>query len=399
MPSPERTTAWGAVVAVCLRLLLATAALGGEQTSPVLALSRLPQVGTPTYYAPPQQPVAGAYPPATQNPLAPSLDGPFAPEELPPQSYQPAPFVSDDSLVTHRFPPTVPPFWFAGVEFLMVRPVLSDAVAFLSGELNPNTNQIIGTLTSFDYNYEPSARAVFGYRWPETSSGVQFTYWHLAAKTEVGFVSTRQDVGFIPNAYIPFTPVAAGGPGASIDTSLRVRFDVYDVDFFKSGTTDDGQWYASGSIGVRIANFGQRTTMLALDDTGSLVLDQTIGMGFTGAGPRVGLEGRRNLGWNSALYVRGGLGILLGRREAHVDTILTGPAPSLNVDERSARAVTVGDVELGAAWRPLDHWVFSLGWMLQGWTNLNGFQQNLNLASNANILAVDGLSVRAEVNW
>jgi hypothetical protein len=37
--------------------------------------------------------------------------------------------------------------------------------------------------------------------------------------------------------------------------------------------------------------------------------------------------------------------------------------------------------------------------MLQGWTNLNGFQQNLNLASNANILAVDGLSVRAEVNW
>jgi len=79
--------------------------------------------------------------------------------------------------------------------------------------------------------------------------------------------------------------------------------------------------------------------------------------------------------------------------------ILTGPAPSLNVDERSARAVTVGDVELGAAWRPLDHWVFSLGWMLQGWTNLNGFQQNLNLASNANILAVDGLSVRVEVNW
>jgi hypothetical protein len=397
----KRAAARCVEIPICLGLLATTVTLaaGAEQPSPWSAPARLPAVMMTTYV--PTSPNAfgpDEIPPVIQQPTVAPLSVPPEFEDTPPALFEPE-LDSDDSLAGHHFPPTVPPLWFADVEFLMIRPVLSDAIAFLSGTLDPNTNQLTGTLTTFDYNYEPAARAVFGYRSPETFGGVQFTYWHLAAKTAADFTSTRQDDGYIANAYIPFTPVAVGGPGASIETALQLRLDLYDVEYFRSFASDDDSWYARGSIGVRIANFGQRTSMVASDDTGSIVLDQTIGLGFTGAGPRLALEGRRNLGSNTALYVRGGYALLLGQRNANVDTAFTGQAPSINVDERSARAVTVGDLELGAAWQPLEHCVLSVGWILQGWTNLNGFQQNLNVANNANILALDGLSVRAEVNW
>jgi len=390
MHAPKRTAVWGVAIAIGWGLTVAVAAttFGADNGSSWLAPARLPPVAMPAY-----DPAAANYSSTATGLVAPpAIDGPSAP-------FEPASFDPDETIGVRPLPPTVPPLWFAGAEFLMIRPILSDAIAFLSGTLDPNTNQLNGTLTTFDYNYEPSARAVFGYRWPETMGGVQFTYWHLAARTEADFTSTQPDDGYIPNAYIPFTPVAVGGPGASIETALRLRLDLYDMEYFRSFVSDDDSWYARSSIGVRIANFGQRTSMLAIDDMGSLVLDQTIGLGFTGAGPRLALEGRRILGSTAALYVRGSYALVIGQRDAHVDTTSTGQVPAINLDERSARAVTVGDVELGAAWQPLEHCVLSVGWILQGWTNLNGFQQNLNLANNANILAFDGLSVRAEVNW
>jgi hypothetical protein len=165
MPAPTRAAAWAVVLAVgCgLTVTAASAACATEHDPSTLAPARLPRVATPAYYpAMTNYPATTGYSAATQYPMAPALAAPPTIEDLPPPSYEPAPFDSVDAIDTQPFPPTVPPRWFASAEFLMARPIMSDAVAFLSGVRDPNTNQVIGTVTSFGYNYEPSGRAGFG---------------------------------------------------------------------------------------------------------------------------------------------------------------------------------------------------------------------------------------------
>lgn len=294
---------------------------------------------------------------------------------------------------------TIPQRFYAGAELLLVRPHLSEPIAFFAGDNLGGT--ATGKMYLFEFNYQASPRVFLGYRNPATGNAVQFTYWHYQGSERLSFDSESADEGFVPNAWLPGAEfVAEGGLGAEIHEELWLRLDLFDIELFTPFVFDDGRWLVTASAGARIADFSQRWDILLIDDSAEVVFDQTLSLGFVGAGPRVGLAARRNIGTRGALYLKGGYAILLGERFGHVEsTPLDEGAPGFSLDENLTRMVTVTDIELGGSWRAWDHVILSAGYMFQAWTDLSGLTSNLNFTSNSNLLTFDGFVARCAVQF
>ena len=144
----------------------------------------------------------------------------------------------------------------------------------------------------------------------------------------------------------------------------------------------------------------------ALDPGSGASFQQASAISFTGAGPRLGAEARRNIGARGALYCRGGYALLLGAHTASLSAFANfdpsnpNNSPStITINESLTRVVSVADIEFGGSWRLRDSVVLSAGYMFMSWIDIAGTGGIVSLTDNANVLGFDGLVTRLAIQF
>lgn len=404
--SQHRMSLTSAILALGMPLIFATAtAIASENASSAAIVQRLPPVSPTAPFVLPAKPTDLSAPsPGRGRGTSPLIFGDSfgkkmdeVTDEAPPSGTQSVAYSAMEAAQT-----TLSQTYYAGADYLFIRPQMSEPAAFLFGHGdNGSANAMLNT---FDFNYQSSPRVFLGYRSPTTGSGIQFTYWHFQENANSNFNATTQNSGFIPDVNFIWFLIGQNnnnnGPdfGNQVNAQMHLRFNVFDIDLYKPVAFSGGRWLLTGSLGARIMDFSQSTTTLCYDN-GASSFNQYQTNSFTGAGPRLALEARRNVGAWSALYVRGGYGILLG---GHSGSYVANDLVNVNtitVNENLARMVTVADIEFGASWRATERWALSAGYMFQVWTNLASTGGLVALSDTSNILSFDGLVARASMQF
>ena len=317
--------------------------------------------------------------------------------------------------------------WFAGAEYLLVRPHFSDARAFSRRDLAPpNSNPSIQTETTvdFEFGYESSMRTYVGFRLDDCCSEFRATYSRLRGHSTVSGTATTGVVQF--TAF----EVNALADGQTITANSDVSGDVYDFEISRGirnggacddcGTCGDGScdggscggcstcpaWDLTWSAGFRIADMGYDTLVAGPTTGGNGTLD--IHMNFVGAGPIIGLAGNRHFGraQQFSIYADWNLALLLGHYD-HTLTRTNVQTLSTNItrfDADLTRMIPVTEIEIGVRWQPRPRLTVSAGWFMQVWWDLGMTEEEASsfdglnfLRDDSNIMSWDGLSVRAEL--
>ncbi len=158
------------------------------------------------------------------------------------------------------------------------------------------------------------------------------------------------------------------------------------------------------SAGVRIAEVGRHDDDFLIDVDGSDAREALISASFIGAGPRVGIEGRRFFGGGRAsLFARTNLSLLLGEFNIDETRLTPGASPTLieHYFDSHNRLIPMSEIELGGSWQIANRATLSAGYLFQAWWDLGAFEQIegnvfLNPIDDSNIMAFDGLFARLE---
>jgi hypothetical protein len=303
------------------------------------------------------------------------------------------------------------PGWVVGADYLFIQPHFSEAIAFARGSLGPGGLRVTGQ--DLDFEYDSSIRAFIGYRFGDSGSELRFTYWHLPGEVDVnganpGLGNFLVDpfgnfvgVGLVidPNSALFGNPIVGGD---SIRTTASVETNIYDLDINNvwRGASD---WSLQASVGVRVADINQQYNSVILDAGGNFFSGGDFAVDFTGAGPRLGVEGRKYLGdaRDLSVFVNAHGALLLGNYDVRFSQTTTVP-PFAAVQTTSAmRMIPVTEIELGATYSLIENFNVSAGWLFQAWFDLGTsggqFAGFFNGADDGNIMAYDGLFVRGEL--
>jgi hypothetical protein len=351
--------------------------------------------------------------PAPMQPMPPT-------QPMAPRTIQPTPVYSDDTsessdcascdLSGYRSPLAGGRgSFFAGAEFILARPHFSEATAYIR-RTGPvvvgNTQTAIDEWVYYNFDYEASTRAYFGYRLCDCCAEMRFTYWNLDnsdSKSEFGTANSTP-------TFFEVQP----SPGDTLRSNVNVGGNIYDFDFSRCIRLGDEcqtcdscpRWDLRWSAGVRVADMGYDQHVDTTDPTDGQV---DVLMDFVGAGPRVGLEGRRYLGdfGQFSLYSTLDVSLLLGQYDHELTRTTTpgGVSPTTieQFQHHTTRLIPVTEIELGASWSPAPRWTLSAGWLFQAWWDLGmAAQQSSDLLGaryhldDSNIMSWDGLTARAE---
>jgi len=302
------------------------------------------------------------------------------------------------------------PGLYAGADFLLIRPHFSEAVAFAQGVQTLTTFQTEGRPLAFDY--APSFRAFGGFRFDDGRAAIEFNYRHVRGETQVDGTAPGagefivDPFGNVVGAVVVVDPrdarfgtMVVGGD--LIRTEATVQMNVYDLDLMRSFSPEDPRWDFRWSAGVRIADINQfYESVITLQ--GSPLTRGDFSVDFIGAGPRLGLEGRRYFGAEGrfSLFANARAALLVGTYDVASSNTVTPVGFSASQRESMTRTIPVVETEVGAAWRVTDSLNLSAGWSFEAWFDLGtsggqfgGFFAG---ADDANIMSLDGLFVRAE---
>ncbi len=306
--------------------------------------------------------------------------------------------------------------FFVGAEMLVLRPHFSEATAYILRRdqvTNPNnTTTSSDEWVYFNFDYDVSMRAYFGYRLPDCCSEVRFTYWNLKGGDSKS--ATTNAAGNVTPTYFVVQP----GPNDTLTATSNVRGNIYDLDFSRCIQLGDKcqsccscpRWDLRWSAGVRIANMGY-DNHVSTNDASDGRLDMV--MDYVGAGPKVGLEGRRYFGrvGQFSFYSTLDIALLLGQFDHTMvrttPPVGVGPTVIETFINNTTRMVPVMEIELGTTWSPSDRLTLSAGWFFQAWWDLGmGEQQTSGPLStvhytndDANIMSWDGITLRAEYQF
>lgn len=310
--------------------------------------------------------------------------------------------------------------WYGGVDYLLFRPRVSQAVAEIRRqEVNddstfPGTNTLDDHTVEFPFQYQSAFRVSAGYRLLDCGGDFAVTYWRMtnsAEFTDGPANPTNNDpqlVGQLKN-----TP----GLGEFLDASTGITANIIDADFAKTismgGPCDPcdtcfcPRWDLRFFAGARAADISRYNNNAVVTAQGDGVSFGNINARFTGAGPRVGVQGRRYFGqcglWS--LYAKGAQGLLIGdyrqTRSLTVPSDGTTPNEITNQYDLYKRMVPVTDIEVGGTWQAAPYTFISVGYFFQCWWDLGYGEQiqgtNFGPLDSANILGFDGLFVRGEM--
>jgi hypothetical protein len=316
--------------------------------------------------------------------------------------------------------------WYGSVDYLLMRPRLSQGVAEVrrtlvtNTDVSPNTSTVTDSAQEFSFPYQSGFRAALGYRLLDCGGDFQVAYWRMTADSHFsdGPANTETDnprlFGQLKN-----NP----GNGGFLSASTGITANIFDVDFAKclsfggpQGACDAccfcPRWDLRFWAGARIADISRfdnniTTTPQASTAPTSSIVTGNIDARFTGAGPRVGIQGRRYFGANGflSLYARASQAILIGDYrmsrsktefgDQQVPTVIT------NQFDRFSRTIPVTDIEVGGSWQIAPFTYISAGYFWQCWWDLGQSEgvigTNYGPLDTSNILGFDGLFVRAEM--
>lgn len=292
----------------------------------------------------------------------------------------------------------------AGIEYLFLRPHFNDDEAFLrmttttTATTATQTNQLI----NFDEPYASDYHFFLGYH---TACGEEFRFgfWHIA---DDGNRSGTASGDFLAGAGTAFqgpgtTELTAAGE--TITGTTHMTLNMYDVDDVKRidlpslGCDCCPQWEVKWSYGLRIVDF--RHTLDEFTPFESVYNEAA----FAGAGPKLGIEVRRQIGHTKlSAYVSATAAMLLGEQRARSTTTTPGVLQTaVSENEASAmRKIPDVNISVGLEWQPWCHTTLTAGWMFEDFGDLGAPTcVNCNAPTGtigSGDLSFDGLFVRAE---
>jgi hypothetical protein len=301
----------------------------------------------------------------------------------------------------------------AGADYLLIRPHFSEAVAFAQGR--QTASSLSTRARELDFDYDSNFRAFIGLRSGCDGDEVRFTYSRITGETEVNGAVTQpgdfivDPFGNLAGAVVVVDPSSGlfGTPlvgGDRIETRAEVELNVFDLEFIRPFNLNSPSWWMSWSAGLRVADIEQfyESSVTA----GGLPLAYgDFSAEFIGAGPRLGLEGRRYFAnGNFGVFARGYGSLLVGDYDVANSNTVNLPTTFVGSQSSSmTRLIPVAEAEFGGMWQPSDMLKISAGWLFQSWFDLGtsggtfgGFFAG---ADDGNTMSFDGLFIRAEVGF
>ena len=291
-----------------------------------------------------------------------------------------------------------------------------------NSDVIPNTLTYTDDSVEFNFPYQSGFRASLGYRLLDCGGDIQVTYWRMSASASFhndGPVVTGTDDDLLLFAQLKNNP----GPGGFLSGSAGVTANIFDVDFAKCISMGGPQgecdacfcprWDLRWSAGARIADISRfdnntaTTPSTATELPTDTITTGSIDARFVGAGPRIGVQGRRYFGCNGflSLYAKASQALLIGDFRMRRETTSPGDeqiqTATFIQNDRYSRMIPVTDIEVGGSWQIAPYTFVSAGYFFQCWWDL-GFGEtvlgtNFGPLDTANILGFDGLFVRGEI--
>jgi hypothetical protein len=303
---------------------------------------------------------------------------------------------------------------FGGVEYLEARPTFSQSLAFVRQvrATAPDPNGVLQNVDqdiSYDFARTDTVRAFLGLRLRDCCSELRFTYWRLRSQDSLAGTAGTDTAG--NDIFYNIWNVSAAVPGEQLLATSQVSGDVYDIEYkrcVRGTSVCDATgacclpWNLHWSAGVRIAEWDYENEVVS---TAASPTRADVSMEYDGAGPLIGLEGRRNLRVLRCAHAYASFhtALLLGQMDNQlVRTSVVGPNTSREVFVAGEnRIVPVTELELGVAWQFGCFLNLSGGWFHQVWWDLGMSEDvvnsNINLVrDDANIMGWDGLAIRLE---
>ncbi len=325
----------------------------------------------------------------------------------------PESFVAERSAAGRLWgnPTGKPGGFFGGIDYLLLRPHFSEAIAFARGSQVGGMNMVQEPL---DFDYQSSLRAMFGYRSAQGDTELRFTYWYIDSDTNVaaGNPGPGQFIvdpfgNMVGSAMVldpgdtRFLTVIDMG-GDSIATRASVRLNIFDLDMGVAVAPQNPSWSIDFTAGVRIAEVDQFYDSVIRDAGGDVVSRGDFTVDFVGAGPRLGSGLRRVFGQDRQfnVFAQGSGALLLGQYDLGFSNLVVGQGSGTQTQSMT-RLIPVVDTEVGASWRMANGLTIAGGYLFQGWFDLGTsggkFDGFFSGTDDANIMSFDGMFVRAEM--
>ena len=313
---------------------------------------------------------------------------------------------------------------FGGAEYLSVRTRLSEGVAAVRRTITVTDDELesstqVDQAIKYPFDHQSSFRTYLGYRLPDCCSELRFTYWRLEGDSDQ-IVEGPADV--TGGTRIIFGQLNNNPcDGEFLHASSSVAANVYDFDFSKcipmgcgNGCGDCcAHWELKWSAGVRAADIRRHDSNATVND-GSVPETECLGHGditadFTGAGPHIGLEGRRFSGPCNrfSFYSKGTAALLIGDYDISrvLDVVGSETDPDILTvqNENLTRMIPNFDLEVGGTWNFACNASLTAGYFFQAWCDLGSSAEitssSFGPLDDANILAFDGFFLRAEMGF
>ena len=268
--------------------------------------------------------------------------------------YQQSPMLEPDAEVWNPFQAPSAcatcggPYFYSGVDFVLVKPHFDDGVAIVRDRTDNTTFQTTSEL-GFDYDVEFSPRIFLGYVW-ESGLGARIRYWTfdhesnpLTASPDADGLGSVSSPISLDGTMVPSTSV----PTDSLLTSSDLRVDTIDVEMTKGVHFD--HWALMIAGGVRYARVDQSYLAEVRSNQGVLLADIRFDHGFDGVGPTVALQARRPLFGRFKFFSSGRISALFGNGKS---TLVANDNPAFLTNRSSSRddLLTVGELAVGLEW-------------------------------------------------
>gem|GEM_PF-1221565 len=303
--------------------------------------------------------------------------------------------------------------WFVGAEYLYVTPHFSEPVAAVvrTTFIDDNNNSTItDSSQSYEFGYDSSYRVYGGYRWGSCGEAITFGYFNYGGNTS--YLSPIADPG---NGTIIAGALEnnADSPGERLLANFDMNLNTYDLDYSKRITIcscnndpcdccDCPPWAITWSAGVRVADFERTEGNQLLNANGGVDATAEIETLFVGAGPKIGVEGRRYMGPNYrwSIFGKGSMALLLGDYDTTRTKVSGGGTITTIQTDNFRRVIPVTDIEVGFSRQIGQKTMFTAGYFFQAWWDLGMFEAiegtNFGPEDDSNIMAFDGLMLRIE---
>lgn len=256
--------------------------------------------------------------------------------------------------------------WCGGFDYLLVTPRLSNDRAFQTLTATTTTQLSTQSLhdVNFQYDYDSDYHVFIGYK--RDCEELRFGFWHIQADdNEVGTASGNFAGGAGTQVQgFGTTPLTVAGQ--SVFAASHILMNMYDIDDLHKieiPSNIDLNWF----WGVRGVDYHRSYDALSPFET---VNSDTT---FAGVGPRVGVEGRRQIGCSHfSIYFAADVGVMLGHFKNDGSDLQPGVLQN-TLDQYSTddmRKIENIEMALAISWQPNCCTTVTAGWLFEDFSNM-----------------------------